>query len=88
MDRQITSSDLRKNIKSEFNKVCDDHEIVLATRPNGKNVILMSEEDYRSLNETAYLLSSENNKKRLLDAMNSQGTSFDSLDEMEKSLGI
>lgn len=88
MDKTITISDLRKNIKSVFDDVCSNHETLLTTRSSGGNVVLMSEEDYLALNETAYLLQSEANRKRLMAALKSKGKKYNSLSEMEEALGI
>ena len=48
--------------------------------------MLLSEEDYRSLEETAYLSRSPRNLKRLLEALNRKEGK--SLDEVRKELGI
>lgn len=50
-------------------QVCDDHDPIIVTRKNNQAVILMSLEDYESLNETAYLLQSPENAKRLIDSI-------------------
>jgi antitoxin YefM len=50
-------------------QVCDDHAPVIITRKNNKSVVLMSLEDYQALEETAYLLRSPRNAKRLMDAI-------------------
>lgn len=47
-------------------QVCDDHDPIIVTRKNNESVILMSLEDYESLNETAYLMQSPENAKRLI----------------------
>ena len=88
MDKSITISDLRKNMKHTLDELCNNHEVLLATRQKGGNVVLMSEEDYLALNETAYLLKSSNNRKRLSAAMKSAGQRYKSLEEMESALGI
>lgn len=62
-------SKARRNLKSVFDRVCDDHEPVVITRRSGENVVVVSEEDYASLEETAYLLRSPANARRLLAAV-------------------
>ena len=47
-------------------KVCDDHAPVVITRKNNRSVVMMSLEDYHALEETAYLLHSPRNARRLL----------------------
>lgn len=59
----------RRKLKSVFDRVCRDHEPVVITRRSGENVVVLSEEDYSSLEETAYLLRSPANARRLLEAV-------------------
>ena len=48
-----------------MSRVCDDHDPILITRKRDQAVVMMSLEDYESLEETAYLLRSPANAKRL-----------------------
>lgn len=66
-------TDLRKHLKSSFDKVSNEHEPILVTRRNGDNIVLISQNDYESLEETAYLLKSPNNAERILEAVNRTG---------------
>jgi antitoxin YefM len=50
-------------------KVCDDHAPVIITRKAARPVIMMSLDDYEALEETAYLLRSPKNARRLLESM-------------------
>jgi antitoxin YefM len=50
-------------------KVCDDHAPVIITRKNQRSVVLLSLEDYQALEETAYLLRSPKNARRLLESV-------------------
>lgn len=50
-------------------QVCEDHDPIIVTRKNNESVIIMSLEDYESLNETAYLMQSPKNAKRLIDSI-------------------
>jgi antitoxin YefM len=52
-----------------MDRVCNDHEPIIVTRSGQPSVVLMSIEDYESLEETAYLLRSPENAKRLLTAI-------------------
>ncbi len=67
--RAITYTSARNNLASTMKKVCDDHDPIIVTRKNNEAVILMSLEDYEALNETAYLLQSPKNAKRLIDSI-------------------
>jgi antitoxin YefM len=57
-------SDLRKNLKFYIDHVADNHD-PLIVNGNGKTVVVISLEEYNSLDETAYLLSSPANAKAL-----------------------
>lgn len=61
----VTYTELRKNLKHIMDVSSDQHEPVVISRSNKANMILMSLEDYESLKETAYLLSSETNARHL-----------------------
>ncbi|QEN04355.1 type II toxin-antitoxin system prevent-host-death family antitoxin [Thiospirochaeta perfilievii] len=62
----VNYTDLRQNLKSHMDSVYQDHEPLIVTRKDNQNVVLISLEDYNSLTETQYLLSSQNNANRLL----------------------
>ena len=49
--------------------VANDREEVIITRAGHEPVVIVSLEDYQSLRETAYLMRSPANARRLLDAM-------------------
>ena len=65
----ITYSAARANLASTMNRVCDDHEALIITRNGDQSVVMISLEDYSALEETAYLLRSPTNAKRLLSAI-------------------
>lgn len=52
-------------------KTVEDHAPILITRQNGEACVLMSLEEYNSLEETAYLLRSPANAKRLMNVIES-----------------
>jgi antitoxin YefM len=52
-----------------MNRVCDDHEPLIITRNSEQAVVMMSLEDYKALEETAYLLRSPQNAQRLLSSI-------------------
>jgi antitoxin YefM len=52
-----------------MDRVCNDHEPVIVTRKGQPSVVMLSLEDYKALEETAYLLRSPANAKRLLGAI-------------------
>ena len=64
----ITYSTARANLASTMDRVCNDHEALIITRNGEQAVVMLSLEDYNALEETAYLLRSPANAKRLLSA--------------------
>lgn len=65
----ITYTSVRSNLAQTMDKVCDDHAPVIITRKAARPVIMMSLEDYQALEETAYLLRSPKNARRLLESI-------------------
>lgn len=58
-------TDLRTHLAHFLNMVEQDYEEVIVSRGKGRKVIILSLDDYLSLQETAYLLSSKTNRKHL-----------------------
>ena len=65
----ITYSDARELLAYTMKKVCDNHEPVIITRQKEESVVMLSLEDFRSLEETSYLLRVPKNAKRLLESI-------------------
>jgi antitoxin YefM len=65
----ITYTAARETLASTMDRVCQDHDPVIITRNRDQAVVMLSLEDYESLQETAYLLRSPANAKRLMDAI-------------------
>jgi len=74
----ITYTAARENLASTMDRVCQDRDPVIITRNRDQAVVMLSLDDYESLQETAYLLRSPVNAKRL----------FDSIEAAEKGLLI
>lgn len=64
----ITYTTVRANLASAMDRVCNDHEALIITRNGEQSVVMLSLEDYQALEETAYLLRTPANAKRLLTA--------------------
>ena len=64
-----TYTEARKNLKKYCDVAEKDSEPVIISRRNGENVVLLSEQEYRSMHELAYLLRSPANAVRLLEAL-------------------
>lgn len=65
----ISYTKARNNFSDIMNQVCDNHTPITVYRQKSKPVVLMSLEDYNSIEETMYLLSTRNNAKQLYDAI-------------------
>lgn len=64
----------RNNLRSMIDSVCNDCEEYIITTKDNQSAVLISYEEYASMKETMYLLSSKTNRDRLMD----------SIDEIEK----
>lgn len=64
----ITYTTVRANLASAMDRVCEDHEPLIITRNGEQSVVMLSLEDYKALEETAYLLRTPANAKRILSA--------------------
>ncbi len=65
----ISYTAARENLASTMNKVCEDHAPIFITRNRDQAVVMMSLEDFEALEETAYLLKSPKNAKRIMSAI-------------------
>lgn len=65
----ISYTAARSNLAKKMEQVCDDHAPIAITRKGEGAVVMMSMEDYQALEETAYLLRSPKNTRRLIESM-------------------
>ncbi len=65
----ITDADLQKDLASVLDSVIDEQTPVLVTRPDNKMAVLISVDDFNAFEETAYLLKSPENAKRLRESI-------------------
>ena len=61
----VTYTTFRQNLSHYLDKTEQDCEEIVITRNKGRSAILVSLDDFLSLQETAYLLSSKANRKHL-----------------------
>lgn len=74
--KTMTYSESRARYAETLNAVTDDREEVVITRAGHDSVVMVALDDYESLKETAHLLRSPENARRLL-------ASIDRLEEGE-----
>ena len=65
----ITCSAARARLADTMDRVCNDHAPVIITRNSQQAVVMISLDDYKALEETAYLLRSTRNARRLLESI-------------------
>jgi len=66
----ITYTAARAKLADTMDRVCNDHDPVIITRNGERQAVLMiSLDDYNALEETAFLLRSPRNARRLLAAV-------------------
>lgn len=91
MQRAVSYSELRRKLKAVCDQVCDRHEALLIKRRRGGDVVLMAKEDYEALEETAYLLSSPENARRLFEALRRRSEDrsvFASIEALKNEVGV
>ncbi|MEU5715442.1 type II toxin-antitoxin system prevent-host-death family antitoxin [Streptomyces sp. NPDC020403] len=64
--RTMTYTESRAKYAETLNAVVDDREEVIVTRAGHDPVVIVALDEYESLKETAYLLRSPENARRLL----------------------
>jgi antitoxin YefM len=69
--KAITYTAARENLAATINRVCKDNAPVMITRNREQSVVMLSLAEYESLEETAHLLRSPANAKRLFDSLDS-----------------
>ena len=65
-----THTDLRKHLKEKLDNVYDNNDILIVKRKDNKDVVIISLDEYNAMAETDYLLSSPDNAKQLINAIN------------------
>jgi antitoxin YefM len=69
--KAITYTAAWEGLAATMDAVCRDHAPVIITRNRDQAVVMLSLADYKSIEETAYLLRSPANTRRLLQAIES-----------------
>ena len=69
MPVETTYTNLRQNLSLVLKQVADDRQVIIVRRREAKDVALIPAEELAGLMETAYLLRSPKNARRLLTAL-------------------
>lgn len=64
----LTYTNARANLAETMNRVCEQREPLIITRNGEQAVVMMSLDEFNALEETAHLLRSPKNARRLLAA--------------------
>lgn len=91
MITETTYSHARQSFRALWDEVISTREPIFITRRGAENVALISADELRSVMETAYLLRSPENARRLLTALNrayEDSVKPSSLDELKRELGV
>jgi antitoxin YefM len=56
----VNYTEFRANLKGWFDKVVNDVSDIIIKRKNGKDLVLITLDEYNSLKETTYLLTGKN----------------------------
>jgi len=65
----MSISETRANLKSVLDRVVADKAPIAITRQKGEGVVMISQSEWESIEETLYLLRSPANARRLLESI-------------------
>ena len=68
----LNYSEFRKKLKASLDEVTESDNQLIINRGGDKNAVLISLNEYNAMQETLHLLSTENNRKRLNEAIQRQ----------------
>src|SRR5271169_3272713 len=91
MPIETTYTNLRERLASILDQVADNQEVVIVRRRGAKDVAMVPAEELTSLMETAHLLRSPRNARRLLTALrkaNSGKGRTESVEKLRREIGL
>ena len=91
MATKVSYSYARQNLASLLDQAEDDQEPVYISRRNREEMVLLPAAEYRSVEETAHLLRSPENARRLLRALQralESGVAPSNIDELRTDVGL
>jgi antitoxin YefM len=91
MPTETSYTELRENLASYLDRVVNDREVVVVKRRGARDVAIIAADELAGLEETAYLLRSPANARRLRQALNrakrGEGKA-ESIGQLRKSVGL
>ncbi len=91
MTIEFTYTNAREQLASLLDRVSKDREVVIIQRRGSEDVAMISADELASLTETAYLMRSSQNAKRILSALaralKNKGKS-QSMEELRREVGL
>lgn len=85
----MNATSFRKELRKQLDAITHDDLTMIITRPDEKNVVVLSEEQYRELIKTINNLSYELKlTKSYLEMAEGKYVEFDSMDELKKKVGL
>ncbi len=91
MAYRTTYTTARANFVALCNKAVENREVIIINRRNAEDVALVAASELSSLLETAHLLRSPKNARRLLTALNrakAKGGKAQSVDKLRREMGL
>lgn len=91
MATETTYTSLRARLASVLDQVVKDQEVVIVRRRGARDVALVPAEELAGLMETAHLLRSPKNAKRLMTALrraNRRRVKPQTIDQLRRELGL
>jgi antitoxin YefM len=88
---ETTYTSLRENLATFLDRVVDDREVVVVKRRGARDVAIIAADELAGLEETAHLMRSPANAKRLLESLHeldrSRGRKM-SVAQLRRSVGL
>jgi len=88
---ETSYTSLRENLASVLDRVAQDQEIVVVRRKGARDVALVAADELAGLMETAHLLSSPRNARRLMTALKQARKGMGkvmSVDQLRREMGL
>ena len=67
--KTATLTDFRANLKKRLQEIEEDQDFLVLTGPKKRDYVVLTLEQYNSMEETVHLLSTQNNSRRLMESI-------------------